>query len=208
MATVELDGGYEIYDVILPDIEPIDMLPVKTPGYLYLPEHGVRRELEELEYLSNEKEILDRTVKDLLHKLDDQFLDWSLDDVLDDLAEFGVPTAEESLDIITLDEATKRVDKLKELSDTVMKEKLATAKNDENDEHIKFDPDVWMPAVSISSNTSSIQNAWNRVSQAMASLRFSDELKETVTAIMVSITGMNSKCNLSSSVGNISAILL
>ena len=45
LETVTIKDGFEIFDIILPDIGPIDTVSLKIPGYLYLPEHGVEREL-------------------------------------------------------------------------------------------------------------------------------------------------------------------
>ena len=51
LETVTIKDGFEIFDIILPDIGPIDTVSLKTPGYLYLPEHGVERELGKISRL-------------------------------------------------------------------------------------------------------------------------------------------------------------
>ena len=42
---LESEGGFLYDDIIIPDIEPIEIIPVNIPGLLYLPEHGIEREV-------------------------------------------------------------------------------------------------------------------------------------------------------------------
>ena len=41
---LESESGFLYDDIIIPDIEPIEIIPVNIPGLLYLPEHGIERE--------------------------------------------------------------------------------------------------------------------------------------------------------------------
>ena len=41
---LESESGFLYDDITIPDIEPIEIIPVNIPGLLYLPEHGIERE--------------------------------------------------------------------------------------------------------------------------------------------------------------------
>ena len=44
-AILETEDGFLFDDLILPEIEPIETIPVNIPGLLYLPEHGIEAEV-------------------------------------------------------------------------------------------------------------------------------------------------------------------
>ena len=147
-----------------------------------------------LEYLSNEKEIINDTLVDLMKKVDDDLLSWSIDQILDNFESIGLPTAMESENIMSLDEAINQynTDKSKSQKDKKNCQKKKSAETKEE----KFDKTIWKAEKSYSHQTDEIQTAWNRVLNAMQSLKLDDSIKEQVAGIMSSVSDESENLSL------------
>ena len=83
---------YLIDDIVVPEIEPVDLIPLDPTGFLFLPEHGIKEELEGLDFEHEQNQIIRETLEDFLLNSDEIERKFDYNQIIEQLQdELGLP---------------------------------------------------------------------------------------------------------------------
>ena len=83
---------YFIDDIVVPEIEPVDLVPLDPTGFLFLPEHGIKEELEGLDFEHEQNQIIRETLEDFLLNSDEIERKFDYNQIIEQLQdELGLP---------------------------------------------------------------------------------------------------------------------
>lgn len=83
-ARIKVDE-YFIDDIVMPEFQPVDMLPLEPTGFLCLPEHGVQKELEDMDF--NKRDVMRDILNKIMDQYDEKHAQFTVDELIEDLTE-------------------------------------------------------------------------------------------------------------------------
>jgi len=197
---------YLIDDIVVPEIEPVDLIPLDPTGFLYLPEHGIKEELEGLDFEHEQNQIIRETLEDFLLNSDEIERKFDYDQIIEQLQdELGLPKQK-----VTMTSAEAEAEVKKEIAEynrRIEEERFKQAQLDvkpENVEHKAFreleemlksgklfptDQDdllnsdnFWNLFESTIPTNESLASSWSQIHAAWKALFISDDIKESLSA--------------------------
>ena len=83
-ARIKVDE-YFIDDIVMPEFQPVDMLPLEPTGFLCLPEHGVEKELEDMDF--NKQDVMRDLLNKIMEQYDEKHAQFTVDELIEDLTD-------------------------------------------------------------------------------------------------------------------------